>query len=149
LFFAYVIVFYMTDKAELPLITERKPSFAVSCEGCGACCRSDIIHILTPAEANHIRNAGSGTAMERVGQPDSRVTQIAKTLLGREITDYYELESDCGALDQETRLCSDYENRPVSCAEFPVGSFACRQMRVRNGVDELTVFHEWLDSTKS
>ena len=35
----------------------------------------------------------------------------------------------CSALDRSTLRCSIYENRPLICREFEMGSYECRQER--------------------
>lgn len=35
----------------------------------------------------------------------------------------------CSALDRETLRCSIYENRPLICREFEMGSYDCRTER--------------------
>ena len=35
----------------------------------------------------------------------------------------------CSALDRETFLCSIYENRPLICREFEMGSYECANER--------------------
>lgn len=35
----------------------------------------------------------------------------------------------CAAIDRETFLCKIYENRPLICREFEMGSFECQQQR--------------------
>lgn len=35
----------------------------------------------------------------------------------------------CSAIDRDTYLCSIYENRPLICREFEMGSYECRKER--------------------
>ena len=35
----------------------------------------------------------------------------------------------CSALDRETFMCTIYENRPLICREFEMGSYECRNER--------------------
>ena len=35
----------------------------------------------------------------------------------------------CSALDRETFMCRIYENRPLICREFEMGSYECRNER--------------------
>lgn len=35
----------------------------------------------------------------------------------------------CAALDRQTKLCTIYENRPLICREFEMGSYECKTQR--------------------
>ncbi|WP_295893301.1 YkgJ family cysteine cluster protein [uncultured Vibrio sp.] len=35
----------------------------------------------------------------------------------------------CSAVDRETLMCTIYENRPLICREFEMGSYECRDER--------------------
>lgn len=39
----------------------------------------------------------------------------------------------CAALDRDTHMCTIYENRPLICREFEMGSFEC--VEERNNTD--------------
>ena len=40
----------------------------------------------------------------------------------------------CSAIDRETFLCTIYENRPLICREFEMGSYECIEERKGQGV---------------
>lgn len=41
----------------------------------------------------------------------------------------------CAALDRNTKLCTIYENRPLICREFEMGSFECKAQRASDEQD--------------
>ena len=117
----------------------------VSCSTCiGACCLAGYILPLSQEERDAL--AGSGTELQQV--PDNKGSRRLLRVLGvgRE---NYELRTDCGFLskpDQDgVRKCGAYgtPSRPKVCGQLPVGSYACRSTRVREGVDEPVMLELW------
>jgi|SRR6185437_1784015 len=99
----------------------------VACSACTSiCCRGNTAIPLTEAEAAQLTAAGSD-----LRRMDKREYERNNPGRGRV---FFEQMTDCGNLDQETGLCSDYGNRPSACREFAVGEFACESMRIRRGV---------------
>lgn len=41
----------------------------------------------------------------------------------------------CAAVDRETLMCTIYENRPLICREFEMGSDECKDERIENHLD--------------
>mgnify|MGYP000001370482 FL=1 len=83
--------------------------FDVSCSTCQAsCCRLEVMIITdTGVPAEHI-------SVDQWG---------AETMLRLD-------DGWCSAIDRDTFMCSIYENRPLICREFEMGSYECRQERV-------------------
>lgn len=111
-------------------LTGVPSTFEVSCNTCiGACCKSNTAIPLNKKEAAFLRSAG--TAMRRMTKDENNGNRPGWR------RDFYKLESDCGNLNPTTGQCEAYEERPVICREFVVGSTACEAMRERAGVVEL------------
>ena len=80
----------------------------ISCSNCQACCCRLEVMIITDT-----------------GVPDVHISVDqwgAETML--RLNDGW-----CSALDRETFKCSIYENRPVICREFEMGSYECSNER--------------------
>ena len=80
----------------------------VSCSNCQACCCRLEVMIISDT-----------------GVPDVHISVDkwgAETML--RLGDGW-----CSALDRETFLCSIYENRPLICREFEMGSYECKNER--------------------
>jgi Fe-S-cluster containining protein len=81
---------------------------AATCSNCRAyCCRLEVI-IITDT-----------------GVPDAHISRDewgAETMLRLD-------DSWCSAIDRETFTCSIYENRPLICREFEMGSYDCGRER--------------------
>lgn len=99
----------------------------VSCSACaGLCCRANTALPLSKDEVAQL--SAAGTDLRRMDRGEYGSYRPGR---GRK---FYEFLSDCGNLDQETGLCTDYANRPRICSEFEVGEFACEMMRMHKGV---------------
>jgi|GEM_PF-3351614 len=105
----------------------------------GACCMKDNVLELSAKEAEYM--AGRGTGLERVAK--SQMPKGYKVPRGKIA---FALTTDCANLDPETRLCTDYENRPDICRSFQAsndeqsGCYNTRKImegRVESGVVEL------------
>jgi uncharacterized protein len=80
----------------------------VTCSNCQACCCRLEVLIITDT-----------------GVPDVHIARDkwgAETMLRLE-------DGWCSALDRDTYLCTIYENRPLICREFEMGSYECRNER--------------------
>lgn len=80
----------------------------VTCSNCRACCCRLEVMIITDT-----------------GVPDVHVAHDkwgAETMLRLD-------DGWCSALDRETFMCSIYENRPLICREFEMGSYECSNER--------------------
>ena len=80
----------------------------VSCSNCRACCCRLEVMIITDT-----------------GVPDEHVSRDelgAETMLRLD-------DGWCSAMDRETFMCSIYENRPLICREYEMGSYECRNER--------------------
>jgi len=83
---------------------ETSSETEVSCSNCQACCCRLEVMIISDT-----------------GVPDVHVSVDkwgAETMLRLD-------DGWCSALDRETFLCSIYENRPLICREFEMGSYEC------------------------
>ena len=81
----------------------------VTCSNCQACCCRLEVMIITDT-----------------GVPDEHIALDkwgCETMLRLE-------DGWCSALDRETSMCSIYENRPLICREFEMGSYECRDERI-------------------
>lgn len=115
-------------KERLPLTSEQtaKESLCASC--IGACCMAKTIMELSPQEAEYMQDAG--TDLQVLSKQEVKaISGGRKAPKPDRGSSYYMLTSDCGNLDQETRQCGDYENRPNVCREFDEGSYQCGRMR--------------------
>ncbi|WP_159820931.1 YkgJ family cysteine cluster protein [Colwellia sp. 20A7] len=83
----------------------------VSCSNCKACCcRLEVMVItVTGVPDQHI-------AVDKWG---------SETMLRLD-------DGWCSALDRETLMCSIYENRPLICREFEMGSYECKDERTEH-----------------
>jgi Fe-S-cluster containining protein len=80
----------------------------VTCSDCQACCCRLEVMIITDT-----------------GVPDAHISLDkwgAQTMLRLE-------DGWCSALDRQTHMCSIYENRPLICREFEMGSYECTSER--------------------
>ena len=80
----------------------------VSCSNCQACCCRLEVMIITDT-----------------GVPDEYISVDewgAETMLRLD-------DGWCSALDRETFKCTIYENRPLICREFKMGSYECKNER--------------------
>ena len=50
---------------------------------------------------------------------------------------YYQLDSDCGNLNQITNMCTDYTTRPDICREFTAGTLICSTMKQRQVIRQM------------
>jgi Fe-S-cluster containining protein len=85
----------------------------ISCANCQACCCRLEVMILTDT-----------------GVPDAHISTDkwgAETMLRLD-------DGWCSALDRETLMCSIYENRPLICREFEMGSYECSNERAIQGI---------------
>lgn len=127
-----------------------------SCNYCtSACCRKFITHRLTPAEAAFLEEGG--TVLKVLVKPEEAASAAAyegsdpELLRQKDFAKYivpptaqpgyeegfggYITQTDCGYLDvdPETGIgtCKVYVDprRPKSCADFPVDSEGCRNIR--------------------
>ena len=83
---------------------ETSSETEVNCSNCQACCCRLEVMIISDT-----------------GVPDVHVSVDkwgAETMLRLD-------DGWCSALDRETFLCSIYENRPLICREFEMGSYEC------------------------
>tara|TARA_B110000908_G_C10121061_1_gene387632 strand:+ start:295 stop:594 length:300 start_codon:yes stop_codon:yes gene_type:complete len=80
----------------------------ISCSSCQACCCRLEVMIITDT-----------------GVPDRYIASDewgGQTMLRLE-------DGWCSAVDRETFMCTIYENRPLICREFEMGSDECRNER--------------------
>ena len=80
----------------------------VSCSNCQACCCRLEVMIISDT-----------------GVPDVHISRDewgAETMLRLD-------DGWCSAIDRETFRCSIYENRPLICREFEMGSYECNVER--------------------
>ncbi len=76
----------------------------------GACCMKGNVLELTESEASYLSGQGTGLIPVPREEMDGYKPARGKTA--------FELQTDCGNLDPETRACNDYENRPQICRDF-------------------------------
>jgi Fe-S-cluster containining protein len=98
------------------------------CNNCiGACCMKGNALGLSPDEAQYLKDQGTELALlDKSELPRALRRSIEKD------KEFYELRSDCGNLDPETRQCTDYDNRPQACRDFrasPVEYSPCHTRR--------------------
>ncbi|MBU0783003.1 MAG: YkgJ family cysteine cluster protein [Gammaproteobacteria bacterium] len=83
---------------------KNESKVAVSCSNCRAsCCRLEVM------------------ILSDTGVPEVHISRDkwgAETMLRLD-------DGWCSAIDRETFMCSIYENRPLICREFELGSFEC------------------------
>jgi len=84
------------------------PATEVTCSNCQACCCRLEVMIITDTGVPH-----KHVALDEWG---------GETMLRLE-------DGWCSALDRETYMCSIYDNRPLICREFEMGSYECKQER--------------------
>lgn len=80
----------------------------VTCSTCQACCCHLEVMIITDTgvpEQHIARDRWGGETMLRLD------------------------DGWCSALDRETLMCTIYENRPLICREFEMGSYECKEER--------------------
>jgi len=89
---------------DMNIDSEIAPETEVSCSNCRACCCRLEVMIISDT-----------------GVPDDHISVDkwgAETMLRLD-------DGWCSALDRGTFLCSIYENRPLICREFEMGSYEC------------------------
>ncbi|MGC9401416.1 YkgJ family cysteine cluster protein [Vibrio genomosp. F10] len=86
-------------------ITPEPEILCSNCEAC--CCRLEVVILTdTGVPEHHI-------AYDKWG---------GETMLRLD-------DGWCSAVDRETLMCTIYENRPLICREFEMGSYECRDER--------------------
>ena len=85
----------------------------VTCSNCQACCCRLEVMIITDTGVPDVH-----IALDKWG---------AETML--RLNDGW-----CSAIDRETFMCSIYENRPLICREFEMGSYECNIERAVQAV---------------
>lgn len=97
-------------------ITETQP-VEVTCSSCEACCCHLEVMIITDT-----------------GVPEQHISFDqwgGETMLRLD-------DGWCSALDRETLMCTIYENRPLICREFEMGSYECINERSAQGLTSNT-----------
>ena len=84
--------------------TENAPENEVNCSNCQACCCRLEVMIISDTGVPEVH-----ISVDKWG---------AETMLRLD-------DGWCSALDRETFMCSIYENRPLICREFEMGSYEC------------------------
>ena len=84
------------------------PKAEVTCSNCQACCCRLEVMITSDTSVPDIHI--------------SRDEWGAETMLRLD-------DGWCSAIDRETFMCSIYENRPLICREFEMGSYECSNER--------------------
>lgn len=87
------------------------PAPEITCANCEACCCRLEVMILTDT-----------------GVPEEH---IARDPWGSEVMARLD-DGWCSAIDRDTLMCSIYENRPLICREFEMGSHECIAERQDN-----------------
>lgn len=82
---------------------------------------------LTRAEAQYLRDGG--TELRLIDEDERRSYGVAKP--GFRLK-FYQLDTDCGYLDQDTNRCTQYEERPQVCRTFDAGTVVCQKMKERH-----------------
>ena len=85
----------------------------VSCSNCQACCCRLEVMIITDTGVPSVH-----ISVDEWG---------AETMLRLD-------DGWCSAIDRETFTCSIYENRPLVCREFEMGSYECSNERAVQGL---------------
>ena len=96
---------------DMTIDTENAPETEVSCSNCQACCCRLEVMIISDT-----------------GVPEVHIARDewgAETMLRLD-------DGWCSAIDRETFACTIYENRPLICREFEMGSSECRNERAAN-----------------
>lgn len=132
----------------------------ISCNNCqAACCQGNTLIKLSRTELKFMEKGGN--TFITVAKPKKRDRENVAYPQGYEIDEdgkqqliyrkgheTYPLQRDYGRYlmlgecaylavdDSGWQHCSVYEDRPAACSEFEVGSYACRLLRVINGVDD-------------
>ena len=84
--------------------TENAPENEVNCSNCQACCCRLEVMIISDTGVPEVH-----ISVDKWG---------AETMLRLD-------DGWCSALDRETLMCLIYENRPLICREFEMGSYEC------------------------
>jgi len=90
------------------IIVKSELEHGVTCSNCQACCCRLEVMIISDT-----------------GVPDMHIAVDkwgGETMLRLD-------DGWCSALDRDTYMCSIYENRPLICREFDMGSYECRTER--------------------
>lgn len=95
----------------MTIVTITPPKTDVTCANCKACCCHLEVLLLTDT-----------------GVPDHFI-EIDKW--GGMVMERLE-DGWCAALDRNSMLCTIYENRPLVCREFEMGSYECIIERTDN-----------------
>lgn len=98
----------------MTITVNHAPKTNVTCSNCKACCCRLEVMVMTDTGVPNIH-----IAVDEWG---------AETMLRLD-------DGWCSALDRETYKCSIYENRPLICREFEMGSYECRNERAVNKVE--------------
>ena len=80
----------------------------ISCSNCQACCCRLEVMLITDTAVPDVH-----VSVDEWG---------AETMLRLD-------DGWCSAMDRETFMCSIYENRPLICREFEMGSYECSHER--------------------
>ncbi len=127
----------------MAVITGQEKSIAVKqvdCDTCtAACCRSGIQMRLNDSEADFMQTAGTDLTKEP-GTRHQKRRLLPLVSVRHPETNVYTLENDCGHLTEDALgqlVCSSHEDpaRPDTCKGLEPGSYVCRSIRVRAGVD--------------
>ncbi len=93
------------------------PNTEITCTNCQACCCRLKVMMITDT-----------------GVPDSHISVDkwgAETMLRLD-------DGWCSAVDRDTFMCTIYENRPLICREFEMGSFECSDERAEQLIAALS-----------
>ena len=93
---------------DMSVDAETSSETEVSCSNCQACCCRLEVMIISDTGV-----PGVHISVDKWG---------AETMLRLD-------DGWCSALDRETFLCTIYENRPLICREFEMGSYECSHER--------------------
>ena len=93
-----------------------------ACEGCGHCCsaftlNTSISTIRQTASKRNDKRLLQWVTVDIEPHPDQATAGVG--IITSEVLDYGETIYRCTLLDPETKLCTDYENRPDICRSFP------------------------------
>lgn len=127
----------------------------INCGNCeAACCRRETIMGLKLNEVDFLRSVG--TNLEPYNEAPKRQPPRIFRLIGLDrqpqAVRNYILTSDCGHLGQDEdgySICNAYADpkRPTICRAFMPGSYACRLMRVKSGVDPVEEWKQYVTET--
>lgn len=95
---------------------------AVECSGCGVCC----MHMSLPPY-----NAAEEADLPKEVAFDLGHCRDAKRM---QENAHGILDQSCAFFDWTTRRCIHYDHRPQVCKDFEVGSYDCREIRLKAGL---------------